>query len=440
LRPFRPLYCRRTETRTDYDKHSRYWCGFFCVAWSCQNFWRVSARKNSASVKEMKMRKIYLDNNATTPVHAEVLEAMLPFFRENFGNPSSSHWAGSKVKKAVNVAREQVASLVNCSPAEVIFTSGGSEAVNMAIKGIAASRKKSGSHLISTMVEHPAVFNSCRSLEREGFGTTFLGVDGYGMLDFTELEASFKEGTVLVSTMYANNETGVTFPVKKIGEIAAEKGVCFICDTVQAIGKVPVNFKDLPIDALTLSGHKLHAPKGIGALIVKSNIRIPPLIHGGPQERNRRAGTENVPAIVGLGKACEMAQIYMEYEATRIRSLCDSLEKGILTTILDVKVNGHPEKRLPNTLNISFKGVYIENLLAELDSIGVAVSAGSACSAESREVSRVLTAMGLDAATARSTIRFSLGRENTREDIDFVLTLLPPLIERLRKVRSACSV
>ena len=231
-----------------------------------------------------------------------------------------------------------------------------------------------------------------------------------------------------------------SFPFGKSATIAAEKGICFICDTVQAIGKVPINFKDLPVDALTVSGHKLHAPKGIGALIVRSGLRIPPLIHGGPQERNRRAGTENVPGIVGLGMACEMAQNDLEYEAARIRSLRDSLEKGILATIPDVKVNGHPEKRLPNTLNISFKGVYVEYLLAELDRNGVAVSAGSACSAESRDVSRVLTAMGLDAATARSTIRFSLGRENTREDIDFVLTLLPPLIERLRNERSVRSV
>lgn len=382
------------------------------------------------------MRKIYLDNNATTPVHAEVLEAMLPFFREDFGNPSSSHWAGSKVKNAVNRAREQVASLINCSPAEVIFTSGGSESVNMAIKGIAAARRKGGSHLVSTMVEHPAVFNSCRSLERDGFRTTFLGVDGYGILDLSELETAFTDRTILVSAMYANNETGVIFPIRDIGEMAAAKGICCICDTVQAIGKVPLDFKDLPVDVLTLSGHKLHGPKGIGALIVRSGLRIPPLIHGGPQERNRRAGTENVPGIVGLGKACEMAQKDLEHETVRIRLLRDSLEKGITEKIPDVKVNGHAERRLPNTLNISFRGVYVEYLLTELDRHGVAVSAGSACSAESREVSRVLTAMGLDSSTARSTIRFSLGRDNTREDIDYVLTFLPLLIERLRNERS----
>jgi cysteine desulfurase len=385
------------------------------------------------------MRKIYLDNNATTPVHAEVLDAMIPFFREDFGNPSSTHWAGSKVKQAVNRAREQVAALVNCSPSEVVFTSGGSESVNTAIKGIAAARRKDGSHCISTMVEHPAVFNSFRHLEKEGFRTTFLNVDGGGMLNPAELEAAITDTTILVSAMYANNETGVIFPVREIGTIAARKGISFVCDTVQAVGKVPLSFRDLPVDAMTVSGHKLHAPKGIGALIVRSSLRIPPLIHGGPQEKNRRAGTENVPGIVGLGKACEMARNDLEKEVARIRFLRDSLERGILETIPDVKVNGHPEKRLPNTLNIAFKGVFVELLLAEFDRNGVAVSAGSACSAESREVSRVLTAMGLDAATARSTIRFSLGRENTREDIDHVLTLLPPVIESLRNERNVRS-
>jgi cysteine desulfurase len=385
------------------------------------------------------MQKIYLDNNATTPVHEEVLDAMLPFFREDFGNPSSTHWAGSKAKKAVNTAREQVAALVNCAPSEVVFTSGGSESVNTAIKGIAVARRKDGCHCISTVVEHPAVFNSVRHLEKEGFRTTFLNVDGDGMLDPAKLEAAVTDNTILISAMYANNETGVIFPIREIGEIAATKGISFICDTVQAVGKVPISFRDLAVDAMTISGHKLHGPKGIGALIVRNGRRILPLIHGGHQEKNRRAGTENVPGIVGLGKACEMAQNDLEKEVDRIRSLRDALEKGILEKIPAVKVNGHPEKRLPNTLNIAFKGVYVEILLAEFDRNGVAVSAGSACSAESREVSRVLTAMGLDSATARSTIRFSLGRENTEKDINYVLTLLPPLIERLRNERLALS-
>ena len=382
------------------------------------------------------MRKIYLDNNATTPVHAEVLEAMLPFFREDFGNPSSTHWAGNMVRKAVNNAREQVAALVNCSPSEVVFTSGGSESVNTAVKGIIAAKRKEGNHILSTMVEHPAAFNSARYLEKEGIRTTFLGVDRDGMLNTADLEAAIRDTTILISAMYANNETGVIFPVRDIGEIAAAKGISFVCDTVQAVGKVPINFRKLPVSAITVSGHKLHAPKGTGALIVRNGIRIPPLIHGGPQEKNRRAGTENVPGIVGLGKACEMAKNDLEKEAARIGALRDSLENGIRETIPEVKINGHPEMRLPNTLNISFIRVYVEPLLAELDRNGVAVSAGSACSAESREVSRVLTAMGLDAATARSTIRFSLGRENTREDIDNVLALLPPLIGRLRNERS----
>ena len=383
------------------------------------------------------MKRIYMDNNATTKVHPDVLDAMLPFFLEDFGNPSSAHWAGRNVKKAVNTAREQVASLVNCCPSEVIFTSGGSESANMALKGLAASRRKDGNHCISTMVEHPAVFNSFRFLQREGFKTTFLEVGVDGMLVPGVLAAAIRDDTVLISAMYANNETGVIFPIMEIGEIAAKKKIRFVCDTVQAIGKVPINFKELPVDALTVSGHKFHAPKGIGALIVRSGLRVPPLIHGGPQERNQRAGTENVPGIVGLGKACKMARINLEYEAGRIRSLRDSLEKGILETIPDVQVNGHPEQRLPNTLNISFKGVYVEFLLAELDRSGVAVSAGSACSAESREVSRVLTAMGLDSTTARSTIRFSLGRENSQADIDFVLNLLPPLVQRLRDERTS---
>jgi cysteine desulfurase len=385
---------------------------------------------------EENVRNVYLDNNATTPVHDEVVNAMLPFYRENFGNPSSSHWASSTVRQAVTSAREQVASLVNCSPAEVVFTSGGSEALNAAIKGIAAARRKNGLHIISTMVEHPAVFNSVRHLEKEGFTATLLKVDMVGMLDPLDLEAAITNETTLISAMYANNETGVIFPILEIGQMAAARGISFVCDTVQAVGKVPISFRDLPVDVITISGHKLHAPKGSGALIIRNGLRIPPLIHGGPQEKSRRAGTENVPGIVGLGKACAIAQSDLDKEGPQIRSLRDYLERGILETIPDVQVNGHPEKRLPNTLNISFKGVYVELLLAEFNQNGVAVSAGSACSAESREVSRVLSAMGLDATTARSTIRFSLGRENTREDIDYVLTLLPPLIKRLRNERS----
>lgn len=382
------------------------------------------------------MRRIYLDNNATTPVHPEVLEAMLPFFSEDFGNPSCTHWAGDNVRKAVNRAREQVASLVNCSPSEVVFTSGGSESLNTAIKGIAATRGSGFSHCVSTMVEHPAVFNSCRYLEREGIKTTFLGVDSCGIIDLTELKTALTEKTAFVTAMFANNETGVIFPVREIGEIAAERGICFICDAVQAIGKIPVHFREIPVDVMTVSGHKLHAPKGIGALIVRNGVRLPPLIHGGPQEKNRRAGTENVPGIVGLGTACELARNDLEGKAAGIRSLRDSLESGLKERVPHVTVNGHPLHRLPNTLSISFEGVFSELLLLELNRMGVAVSAGSACSSESREVSRVLSAMGLDSTTARSTLRFSLGSQNSRDDIDCVLEILPPLIERIRRERN----
>jgi cysteine desulfurase len=318
----------------------------------------------------------------------------------------------------------------------VVFTSGGSESVNMAIKGIAAARENERTHCVTTMVEHPAVFNSCRQLGREGFKVSYLGVDGRGMLDLSELRSALTERTAFISAMYANNETGVIFPINEIGEIARSGGVCFICDTVQAIGKVPLNFRDLPVDMLTVSGHKLHAPKGIGALIIREGVRVPPLIHGGPQEKNRRAGTENVPGIVGLGLACEMARNDLEQARARIGSLRDALEQGIRERIPQVKVNGHPEQRLPNTLNISFEGVFSEILLPELNREGMAVAAGSACSSESREVSRVLTAMGLDSTAARSTLRFSLGRDNTREDIDFVLELLPTLVERIRSERN----
>ncbi|MDD2337432.1 MAG: aminotransferase class V-fold PLP-dependent enzyme [Geobacteraceae bacterium] len=383
------------------------------------------------------MKNIYLDNNATTPVHEKVLEAMMPFFREAFGNPSSIHWAGSTVKKAVTTAREQVASLVNCSPSEVVFTSGGSESINTAIKGTAASRGKELSHCITTMVEHPAVFNSFQQLKRQGFGLSCLGVDRDGMLDLDELKSTITEQTMMISVMAANNETGVLFPVKEIGELAATRGISFIFDSVQAIGKIPLDFGTLPVDMLTVSGHKLHAPKGIGALIVRSGVRLPPLILGGPQENNRRAGTENVSGIVGLGKACEIARNDLDYEIVRIRNMRNALEQGIIERIPNVKINGHMDKRLPNTLNISFKEVYVESLLTDLNRIGIAVSAGSACSAESREVSRVLTALGLDSTTARSSIRFSLGRENSQEDIDTVIEVLPPIIEKIRNERQS---
>jgi cysteine desulfurase len=381
------------------------------------------------------MRRIYLDNNATTPVHPEVIAAMLPFFRHDFGNPSCRHWAGRNVRKAVEHAREQVASLINCDPSEVIFTSGGSESVNMAVKGLTAASRSRGNHIVTTQVEHPAVFNSCRYLERQGFRVSYLGVDGEGRLDPETIEDACTDETVLIAAMLANNETGTILPVREIGKIAAGKGICILTDAVQAVGKIPVDFRQLSVDMLTISGHKLHGPKGIGALIVRKDLHIHPIIHGGSQEKNRRAGTENVPGIIGFGAACEIACKTLDSDHGRILGLREKLERRILENIPDVKINGHPLHRLPNTLNISFHGAPAGLLLEALDGAGVAVSAGSACSAGSRELSRVLTALGLESSTIRSAVRFSLGRENTSDDIEYVLDVLPSMIDRLRNDR-----
>jgi len=378
------------------------------------------------------MPHIYLDNNATTPVHPEVIEALLPFYRENFGNPSCSHWAGRSVRQALNHAREQVAALVNCEPAEVVFTSGGSESINMAIKGVAAARRARGNHIITTRVEHSAVFNSCRYLEREGCRVTYLDVDSNGMLDLEALKAAITDKTILIAAMYANNETGVIFPVDEIAAVASGHGICSLSDAVQAAGKLAIDFKRSGLDFLTVSGHKLYAPKGVGALIIKGGTHLRPLIHGGGQERNRRAGTENIPGIVALGKACELAGATLASDSARIKGLRDRLGQGLLAKISGLRLNGHPEQRLPNTLNISFMGIYAEQLLDELDRDGVAASAGSACSTGSRELSRVLAAMGMDDASIRSSVRFSLGRETSAEDIGYVLDILPGMVERLR--------
>jgi cysteine desulfurase len=379
------------------------------------------------------MCKIYLDNNATTPVHPEVIEALLPFYREDFGNPSCIHWAGKAVKKALEKARMQVALLVNCNPSEIVFTSGASESLNTVIKGLAAAHRGKGNHIVTTRVEHPAVFNTCRYLERDGYRITYLDVDKDGLPDLNAIENAINDQTILVAAMYANNETGTIFPVREIGEIAAGRRVYFLCDAVQAIGKVPVDFREIKAHFMAISGHKLYAPKGTGALIVKDGTQLRPLIHGGSQERSMRAGTENVPGIIGLGKACELSEEALPAETRRILNLRDKLETNIQERIPEVKLNGHPHKRLPNTVNLSFMNVYAEVLLEELDMMGVAVSAGSACSAGSRDLSRVLTAMGVNGATIRSAVRFSLGRQNTDKDVDYVLEILPKIVEKLRK-------
>ncbi len=380
------------------------------------------------------MRKIYLDYNATTPIHPEVIEEIKPFITERFGNPSSIHWAGREVKKYIEEAREKVARLINADPMEIVFTSSGTEADNFAIKGTVETFKEKGNHIITTSVEHPAVLNTCKYLEKCGYRVTFLGVDSYGMLDLDELKSAITDKTILISVMFANNETGTIFPIEEIGNIARQKGIIFHCDAVQAAGKVPIDVKKLNVDLLAISGHKFYAPKGIGSLYIRRGVKLRPLIHGGHQEKNRRAGTENVIGIVALGKACEIALRDMEKESQRILGLRRRLEEGILKTIKDVTINGHPESRIPNTTNISFHYIEGESLILNLDLEGIAASTGSACTSGTLEPSHVLMAMGIDPVVAQGSVRFSLGKWNTEEDIDRVLEILPGIVERLRSM------
>jgi cysteine desulfurase len=382
----------------------------------------------------MYVKRIYMDNNATTAVRPEVLEAMLPFYREQFGNPSSVHWAGRAVAGAVEKAREQVARLINCSPAEVVFLSCGSEGDNMAIKGTADALRDKGNHIITTAVEHPAVLETCKFMEKQGYRVTYLPVDRDGMLDLGELEAAITDQTILISVMWANNETGNLYPIEEIGAIARKYKVRFHTDAVQAVGKVPVDVQKANVDLLVLSGHKLGAPKGVGAIYIRRGTKMTPLLHGGHQERNRRAGTHNVAALVGLGLACELAGAEMDATMARVRRLREKLEQGIMNVIPDVKLNGHPTQRLPNTLNISFAYIEGESLLLNFDMKGVAASSGSACTSGSLEPSHVMGAMCVEVTLAHSSTRFSLGRDNTEEDVDYVLEILPPIVQRLREM------
>ncbi len=380
------------------------------------------------------MKKIYFDHNATTPVLDEVFEAMVPFLKDQWGNPSSIHWAGRGTKKAVEDGRESIAKLLNCTPLEIIFTSSGTEGDNHAIKGLAYAKKDKGNHIITTKVEHPAVLNTCKHLQKEGFEVTFLDVDSDGLIDIEALKAAITPKTILISVMFANNETGVLFPIKEIGEIAKDKGVTFHTDAVQAAGKIPIDLQKLNIDLLTVSGHKLYGPKGVGALFARRGVRLVPLIHGGHHERNRRGGTENVAGIAGFGKACEIALRDMDREITHLKMLRERLEKGIAEKIPHVKINGHLEKRLPNTANISFEFVEGESLLLNLDMKGIAASSGSACTSGSLEPSHVLLAMSLSHEMSHGSVRFSLGKSNTTEEIDYLIEIMPPIVERMRSM------
>lgn len=378
------------------------------------------------------MKKIYLDNNATTPIHPEVKEFILPFLGEKFGNPSSIHWAGRDVRKAIEDARENVAKLINADPKEIIFTGSGTEANNTAIKGIAFQNWDKKGHIITSSVEHSSVLNTCRYLEKKGFEVTYLPVDEYGMIDPEDLKKAIRRETILISIMMANNETGNIYPIVELVKIAKERNILFHCDAVQSPGKIEVDVKKLGVDMLTISAHKIYAPKGVGALYIRKGLRIDPLITGGHQEKNRRGGTENVIGIVGFGKACEIALKEINEVPQKVKKLRDKLEKGIVERIPDVKVNGHPEKRIPTTLNVSFLYVEGESILLHLDMEGIAASSGSACTSGTLDPSHVLLAMGIPHEIAHGSVRFSLGRETTEEDIDKVLEVLPPIIERLR--------
>jgi cysteine desulfurase len=383
------------------------------------------------------LKPIYLDYNATTPVDPEVLEAMLPFLREHFGNPSSNHRYGKTAKEAVDAARKQVAKLIGAEPSEIVFTSGGSESNNHAIIGTALANMKKGKHIVASQIEHPSVCEPLRFLEKEfGFKTTYLPVDGYGSVDPSHVENAVTAATILITVMHANNEVGTIEPIEEIGRIAQEKGIAFHSDAAQSCGKIEVNVDKIGADLLTIAGHKLYAPKGIGALYIRKGTNLERLIHGARQEQGRRAGTENVPYIVGLGCACDKAAKTLRESSQRIRTLRDRLHDGIREGLGEekTKLNGHPRKRLPNTLNVSIENLVAEELLSQIPEI--AASTGSACHAGSTEPSRVLLAMGLTKQQALGAMRFSLGRWSTREEVEKAAHLIVDSIQSKRTTKS----
>jgi len=377
------------------------------------------------------MRRIYLDNNATTPILPEVLEAMRPYFGEHFGNASSIHHHGQETRAAVERARDLVASLLGCRAAEVVFTSGGTEGDNLAIAGLASA----GDHIITSTIEHHAVLLTCKHLEETGCEVTYVSVDGRGLIDPDDVRRFLRPNTKLISIMMANNETGVLQPVEEIGKIAAEAEAYFHTDAVQAAGKVPIDVNRIGCDVLSISGHKMHAPQGVGALYVRKATNLQPLFYGGRHERSRRAGTENVPGIVALGKAAELAmQGFERGDDKKISAWRDRLQQGILAQVGEGAVNGDAAPRVPNTTNISFDSIEGESMVIALDLKGLAVSTGAACTSGAIEPSHVLTAMGLRSDRARASIRFSLGKQNTAEDIDLALALVPETVARLREL------
>lgn len=375
---------------------------------------------------------VYMDHSATTYTKPEVLETMLPYFTQNFGNPSSIYSFARQSKKAIEDAREKVAKAIGARSDEIFFTAGGSEADNWALKGAAFANRNKGNHIITTKIEHHALLHTCGYLQKNGFDVTYLNVDEYGMIDLEELKNSITDKTILISIMFANNEIGTVQPIAEIGKIARNKGVYFHTDAVQAIGNIDINVKDMNIDMLSLAAHKFYGPKGIGVLYVKKGVKLDNLIHGGGQERNKRAGTENLPGIVGLGKAIELATSNIKEHNEKIIAQRDKLLKGILEKIPNTKLNGHPTNRLPGNINVSFEFIEGESLLLLLDSVGVCGSTGSACSSGSLDPSHVLLAIGLPHEMAHGSLRLSLGDLTKDEDIDYVLEELPKIVKKLR--------
>jgi cysteine desulfurase len=380
------------------------------------------------------MRRIYLDHSATTPVRSEVLEAMLPYLNERYGNASSIHGFGREAKVALEEARERVAEVLGAASSEIFFTSGGTEADNLAIKGTAFANRKKGRHIITSKIEHHAVLESCKVLEKEGFEVTYLPVDYQGLVNPKDLSKAIRDDTTLVSVMHVNNEVGVIQPIEELCRITKQKGACFHTDAVQSVGKLSVDVQKLNLDMLSASGHKIYGPKGVGAIYIRKGVRITPLSHGGHHERSRRAGTENLPAIVGFAKALELLAQEMDDQYKHLEKLSQALYQKLIETIPDVILHGDPTRRVPSIMNLSFKGVEGESVILSLDTKGVAVASGSACTSGTLEPSHVLSAMGIAPEIAQGAVRFSFGKDNTMKDVEYVASILPEIIQRLRSI------
>jgi len=389
--------------------------------------------------RSLNMKQIYLDHNATTPVSKEVLEAMTPYFAQDYGNASSVYSLGQKARRAVDEAREVIGNALGTEATDIIFTSGGTESDNFAIKGVAMANLNKGRHIITSSIEHLAVLEPCRFAEKElGFDVTYLPVDKYGMVDPGKLKDAIRKDTILISVMFANNETGTVQPIKDIARIARENKIYFHTDGVQVLGKIPIDVEELGIDMCSFSGHKLYGPKGVGAMYLRKGVKITPFQHGGHHERNKRAGTENVPGIVGFAKAVEIAHRDMKKNDAHLKKLTKKMWEGLNKELKEIYLNGHPENRLSSTLNISFRYIEGESMVLNFDMKGISASTGSACTSGSLEPSHVLTAMGVPSDMAQGSVRFSFGYENTEEDVDYCLTEIPPIVEKLRKMSPLC--